>query len=437
MNHPVPGPLHALQGHIEAAVAQLADSMPGGQKEEVLDGLVLIGELHDSYPALLIHDPNLTDSAKVLYLYLVQEARSRPRGAALVMPSLQRICEVLGHSRRTVVRDRALLRIGCWISCCRQVRDPSGRFRGHIYALHSEPCPLVDVVQLDSGYMRLLEESAERHYDPGVRKSATAALELIEREIGEGGDPLERPEPAARRMEAIQTIRNRDGRFFGSFVREKSESGPSAELNDSQVQNLNLAPGLNFAHPPGSNFEPGGQRVDFTAGLNFEPSCSSSIYIKTTTTDETPRNFEPVPDLRWPPSFDDNTRRLVGRALSRELPAGEQHQDILDVLAHHADDTHNPLRNPVGLAVRLCQLAKEGRFNPLGPPAGSTKADGGEVATAQQQRAEAIGLHSRISTLERLAEHTHNSDHRESLQAQIRSAKDSLVKLTATECSAS
>lgn len=112
--------------------------------------------------------------------------------------------------------------------------------------------------------------------------------------------------------------------------------------------------------------------------------------------------------MRWPASFDDNLRRLIYRALCRELPDPEQHQDILDALAHKASDKRHPFRtSPVAYAVKLCRLAREGKFNPVGPlPAaeGRPKPNGTDVIGRLRHIGETNRLRNEIAALERLAE---------------------------------
>lgn len=71
--------------------------------------------------------------------------------------------------------------------------------------------------------------------------------------------------------------------------------------------------------------------------------------------------------LNWPAALDDNLRRLLDRTLSLKV-AVEHHQEVIDALAHKLLDQHDPLRNPVGYAIKLCDRIKSGTFQPVGPP---------------------------------------------------------------------
>jgi hypothetical protein len=62
------------------------------------DGLLFLGQWHDAYPTVLVRDPFLTDSAKIQWLYLAQEARRQPQGA-IGMPSIQETIRALHQAR--------------------------------------------------------------------------------------------------------------------------------------------------------------------------------------------------------------------------------------------------------------------------------------------------------------------------------------------------
>ena len=142
---------------------------------ETGDGLVFLGQWHDAYPTVLVRDPFLTDSAKIQWLYLAQEARRQPQGA-IGMPSIQESARALHQARGTVIRDRLLLRVCRWISAVRPVRDPdTGRFLGHIYAMHGEPVQWHAAMEYDEHYVGLIER-AQSHQDRRVQRAARANI---------------------------------------------------------------------------------------------------------------------------------------------------------------------------------------------------------------------------------------------------------------------
>ena len=338
------------------------------------DGLLFLGQWHDAYPTVLVRDPFLTDSAKIQWLYLAQEARRQPQGA-IGMPSIQATTRALHQARGTVIRDRLLLRICRWISAVRQVRDPdTGRFLGHVYAMHGEPVQWHAAIEYDERYVALLER-AQGHHDRRVQRAARANVLGIRDSISAGEDPLAPVDPVEVRIATAQAIESGWGTAWGVPLEEAS---PGTEFGPGQRPGPDLEPGeLPGSDPvpggePGPDFEPGGQVVDFTDGPNLGPGTersSSNKYKKTTTTTDSARARGDSGNaaLNWPTGLDDNMRRLLQHTLTISVAAAH-HQDVLDALAHKLLDRDDPLRNPVAYAIKLCSRIKTGAFQPVGPP---------------------------------------------------------------------
>lgn len=425
----------ALDDFLNLAADELSRSTRAGVGNDV-EGLLFLGAWHQSYPAILVRDPFLSDSAKVQFLYLMQESCQKPQGA-IAMPSLDETARMLGHSRRTVLRDRTLLRVCRWISVCRSVRDRSGRFLGSIYAIHSEPCSLAEGGRLDQGYLDLLSK-CRTHRDPFLQYAAQAALDGIDKALDEGRDPLAAPDTISRRLNAAAAIRNGSGTFFDLLLGGKRAANDSSESADSETeaqnglsypQNANFAPrqpGANFSPrqiPPSANFALGQQATDsmedtksYPQTAKFAPGysccCCISSNTETTTTDEARRENSAIPPsvnaLRWPEQFDNSQRGVIDRAIMREGIPAERRQQIIDVLAHKALDAGNPLRNPAGYAIKLCRRVKAGQFQPIPPPASTTSQGACKVVSdadkakreLREMRAERQSLRSEITALE-------------------------------------
>lgn len=196
-----------LGSYLEQAAHDLARSHESlGDDAE---GLLFLGAWHQSYPAILVRDPFLSDSAKVQFLYLMQKSSQNPRGA-IAMPSLVQTGQVLGHSKKTVHRDRTLLRVCRWISQHKRVRDDRGRYCGSINAIHSEPCSLSEANRLDRSYLQLLNHT-RAHPDRYVQRAACAALASIDQALQDGRDPLDPPDPISRRLDAAKAVQNGGG----------------------------------------------------------------------------------------------------------------------------------------------------------------------------------------------------------------------------------
>ena len=342
------------------------------------DGLLFLGQWHDAYPTVLVRDPFLTDSAKIQWLYLAQEARRQPQGA-IGMPSIQESARALHQARGTVIRDRLLLRVCRWISAVRAVRDPdTGRFLGHIYAMHGEPVQWHAAIEYDEHYVGLIER-AQSHPDRRVQRAAHANVLGIREHIIAGEDPLEPIDPVEMRITTVQAIESGWGTAWRVPLEEAppgTDFGPGGEpgpdLEPGELPGTDFGPG----HLPGPNFEPGDQVIDFAGSPNLGPgavrSSSNNKNKKTTTTTTDSARVRTQTDvertaLRWPGVFDDNMRRLLHHTLSVSV-ATEHHQDVLDALAHKVIDREDPLRNPVAYAITLCSRIKTGTFQPVGPP---------------------------------------------------------------------
>lgn len=337
------------------------------------DGLLYLGPWHDAYPAILVRDPFLTDSAKIQWLYLAQEARRQPAGA-IGMPSIQETSRTLHQARGTVIRDRLLLRICRWISTVRQVRDAkTGRFLGQIYAMHGEPIQLHAAIEYDDQYLDMIERSSD-HQDKCIQRAAHANILGIQQQIVAGEDPLAPVDQTTVRITSATSIKNDWGITWGMALNSetpgpKFEPGddPSLEFGRGKNPGSNSGPG----QIPSPNFGLGSQLVDSKSGSNFGPGvCSSSCNKTTTTKLPSPARANSEANrasLNWPAALDDNLRRIIDRTLTLKVAVGH-HQDVLDALAHKLLDQSNPLRNPVGYAIKLCERIQSGTFQPVGPP---------------------------------------------------------------------
>ncbi len=290
---------HSLESMVDMAVQQML-TIPSTAVDDSPDRMLFSGVWNDAYPAILVRDPILPDSAKIQLLYLMQEARSNPYGAN-PLPSIEKTARDLGKSPTTVVRDRAIIRMTRWASQCQRVRDAQGRMRGLVWMLHGEPASLAEATTLDSGHMELLEQAAAGHFDRIARRAAQLVLAAIDHDIGSGRDPLEPVNQLDQRLQALQTLKSGSGRYFSGFFVEQLNSSPetSDKEVDGQLSKFETC-GERCKKPVSkfevsadkllSNLEPRAQPFDFSGTSNFKASkCdgnrSSSSSKKTTTTD--------------------------------------------------------------------------------------------------------------------------------------------------------
>lgn len=204
----------ALETFIEASVEQILDK----RDSPTANSLLFLSAWHEAMPALVHLDPILDPVDSRVFAVLWLWARQQGRGST-AFPSydylLQR-CNI--HSRSTLARSLAILRITRWVTLCRRVRDANGRYRGNIYALHEEPLALASTLYLDPSYMEFLHQ-ATRHAHEQVRKIAHAMLASLQARIDAGEDVLT-ASPIAQtnqRIEALDTLAGQGSGNYFSF----------------------------------------------------------------------------------------------------------------------------------------------------------------------------------------------------------------------------
>jgi len=257
MGDPVRPETLALDALIEETAAQVAGT---GQREPA-DRMLFLGNRHHAFPTAVIKDPVLEPVDKIVWMVITLQAGETGSNAAF--PSHGTIGRMANiASRATIARAISILRATRWLTLCRRVRSPSGRFRGSVYALHDEPLPLVDACHLDTGYRTFLQQAAE-HTHRRVRAVAQGVLHSIDEEIEGGRNALDTEHPIERRL-ASGTVIDGHRRFFsftGSAVRQlRRDLVAVQKAKNDHVQNLNTVDhdqnlvmvGSSSSHP--SNF---------------------------------------------------------------------------------------------------------------------------------------------------------------------------------------
>lgn len=190
----------AVQALVKNSVVELKQ----GQSQQA-DALLYLGNWHDALPRVLIQDPVLEPTDKIIWQVIKLETRER---GSTAFPNYQRIGQLANiKAKATIARAIAILRASRWLTLCERVRDEkTGQWRGNVYALHDEPLTLAETMELDSDYRQFLYHGIE-HKHPRVRQVAQAVLETIDTDIEQGID-LEQPVSALERraaaLEALQ-----------------------------------------------------------------------------------------------------------------------------------------------------------------------------------------------------------------------------------------
>ena len=323
---------------LNAAISQLRRAGGGAGRDAVL----YLGQRHQAFPALLVSDPILEPVDKIVWMTIWQ--RGAGGSAQAPFPSYAEI-SANAHIRSdtTIARALAILRATRWLSLCARVRGDRGKFRGHVYAVHDEPLPLGDAVQLDPEYFRFLD-AAQTHPHPRVCKIAVGVLTALKLDVQSGLDVTAPMHPITRRLEALRAVA-RPGVFryfdFTPDVLRNLVNTAGEERQSDRLQDLETVDPLQI----------------------LETVCSSNNKYKTTTTQsETLATAREVP-LVYPRGLNENQRASACHYLA--LVPVTQRQSILDELEGRlraARKGASPVYDPLRYLHRLCLEFVQGRF---------------------------------------------------------------------------
>ncbi|MCX7063290.1 MAG: STY4528 family pathogenicity island replication protein [Proteobacteria bacterium] len=219
----------ALDALIEATVDRI-DGEPVAN-----DAMLFVSNRHDAIPDGVIEDPTLEPVDKIAWMVIKRHAGGA--GSSSSFPTYAEICQKVNvASKTTVVRCVAILRIARWLTLCARLREPCGRFRRNIYALHDEPLPLADTLHLDSQYLEFLDASLTH---PHARVRAVAqvtreAADLFNAGQAEVGERFGQPSKTAQ----VVTLQNLHRRSSSSLcIRKKTTT--TTEIPDSVTRTTN------------------------------------------------------------------------------------------------------------------------------------------------------------------------------------------------------
>lgn len=311
------------------------------------DAMLFLGNRHDAFPSLLVQDPVLEPVDKVVWMVVCQHGQAT--GTAL--PRYEEIARLANiASTSTVSRAIAILRTTRWLSLCVRVRDGGGRFRGNVYALHSEPLTLPDTLHLDTGYMDFVQAACQHHH-ARVRKVAEAVLASLDEDVASGRDLVAPVNPMTRRTEASQAVERPGSRRYFDFsatvlARLTNRSTSSAAGNQDQKSKPDR---LRNSCPQKSK------------------SVRSSCINKKTTTTQIPRATEPGVDevLIYPQRLSANQREIAARYLERvPVPQRQQVLDELEGRLRAERQGAKPVYDELRYLYRLCKQIATGGFQP-------------------------------------------------------------------------
>jgi len=217
----------ALDALIEATVDRI-DGEPVAN-----DAMLFVSHRHDAIPDSVIEDPSLEPVDKIAWMVIKRHAGG---ASSSNFPSYTEICQKANiASKTTVVRCVAILRITRWLTLCARLREPCGRFRRNIYALHDEPLPLPDTLHLDPQYRQFLDASLTHPHARvrAVAQDVRGAVDLFKAGQAEVGERLGQHS----KTEKSVTLQNLQRRSSSSLcIREKTTT---TEIPDSVTLTTN------------------------------------------------------------------------------------------------------------------------------------------------------------------------------------------------------
>ena len=181
--------LESIKQQTEFARQKLSETKKQIHEENSpFQGLLFIGNRHETVPFRLLTDKYLTPRAKTAWQMIKLNAQQF-QGA--VFPSYEELGYWLSDrafqnkslSRKTVSQTLLLLRLTRWLTLCETVRNDRGQILGNVYIMNDEPLSLSDSLQINGDYLRLLEKS-QKHADPLIKEVATAIIQDIEEQRG-------------------------------------------------------------------------------------------------------------------------------------------------------------------------------------------------------------------------------------------------------------
>ncbi len=334
------------------------------------DSLLYIGQWQDAIPRAIWCDRHL-EAIDVRCWGLI---RTQAMTDSAVILSLHRLLQSqLGVSKPTASKVLYVLRLTRWISLCSELRNETGQFKGHIYAIHDSPLAFTDAIYLDPHYLTFVKQQC-RHQHAQIRRLSQNLWQSINHSIAGQAELFDE--------DAGQGIVNDFFRQVNGQGRNQNFT-PLHRVNlfnpaqESQVKKVNPAENdrVNIFSPALSQTE-SNEKQSVSDGVNYfdrrlhitTTSSGSSLNKTTTTTDSAiqTKNLtaQACDPLIYPPDFNASERELATLYLQQVAP--ELQQMILDETAAQIQakrTSSKPIRNPVAYLAWLCHEQAKG--NPV------------------------------------------------------------------------
>lgn len=218
--------LNVLIGRAASSLTQRRgdEASTSGVKEDAFDGLLFMGNPHETVPRALLLDQRL-GAVDVLGWQMIRLRSNADRTTAF--PTYDELEPLLRSganrkaSRKTVARVIAILRLTRWMTLGMKARNTeNGRMIGNIYILHDEPLTAAESLSLDADYMAYVVKCT-RHHNTSVAEVAN----LIYDELASSGVP-----DMPSRLDVIDQRAKRQQRTEFPVETEATAKGTQAEL---------------------------------------------------------------------------------------------------------------------------------------------------------------------------------------------------------------
>ena len=318
--------------------------------------LLYLGHWQDAIPRAIWVDPDL-EAIDVRCWGII---RTQAMAGSAVILSLHRLLQAqLGYSKPTVSKVLFVLRLTRWISLCSELRHESGRFKGHIYAIHDSPISITDAMYLDGSYITFVKQQRQ-HQHKQISRIACTLWQVINDSIANQQSILDdEPSTASVINDFFRRVNGQDRvNFLNSGHRVNFiDLAPTPRVNKI---NLNLIQEETKENQTDRGLV---KQID-RAGSTTTTTCSS--FIKKTTTTNLPDSknqtkAEETSALIFPPDFNASERELACLYLKAIDP--EHRQSFLDETAAQIEakrHTSKPIRNPVAYLAWLCNEQAKG-----------------------------------------------------------------------------
>lgn len=189
-------------------------------------GLLFVGNRHETVPVRLLLDKYLTSRAKTAWQLIKLHSMQFKGG---MFPSYDTLALWLSDrsyqqkpiSRKVVSQTVMLLRLTRWLTLCETVRNSHGQILGNVYVMNDEPFSIADSLVINDDYLRFVEKMA-KHRDPILRD---VALSIVD-EVVQSSDTV------WHLVSHIEIIRER----YLAFVEQQTPESVSASLPSNLAQ---------------------------------------------------------------------------------------------------------------------------------------------------------------------------------------------------------